>query len=287
MPTSVVFGASGAVGRFLVPQLLERGNEVIAVSRENRDSSREGLRWLAGDLYGDLPQLPQVDAIYSVGPLDGFATWLERANLAGQPRIVALGSLSVLSKRDSPDAAERALAERLAGAEAQLVAAAESRGCAWTVLRPTLIYGAGLDRSLSPIARFGARWRVFPRLAGARGLRQPVHAEDLADLCLLALDTPVASGRRYEAGGGERLAFADMLERVRASLPVATLPLPVPLSSLRRLINSAPRWRHLRAPASRLGMDLIADNGKTHAELGWSPRPFRPTADCWKIPPLP
>jgi hypothetical protein len=81
--------------------------------------------------------------------------------------------MSAQSKRDSVVPAERALAQRLRDGEAALARACVARGSAWTVLRPTLVYGAGLDKSLTPIARRALRTRVFPLPAG-RGLRQPI-----------------------------------------------------------------------------------------------------------------
>lgn len=287
MATSAVFGASGAIGRFLLPRLLVRGDTVLAISRTPRTSGHARLRWLTGDLFADVADLPTVDAIFSLGPLDAFAAWLERAQLAGRPRIVAIGSLSVVSKRDSIEAEERALAARLARAEAQLATAAAARGCRWTILRPTLIWGAGLDRSLTPIARFASRWHVFPRLAGARGLRQPVHADDLAALCIAAHERPAAADRCYDAGGGERLSFSDMFERVRASLPVRSVPVPLPLAGLRAIVGAVPAWRRFRAPLVRLGADLVADHEAAVADLDWAPRGFRPDAASWRPIALP
>jgi nucleoside-diphosphate-sugar epimerase len=207
--------------------------------------------------------------------------------LAARPRLVAIGSLSVISKRDSIDAAERALAARLAQAETQLAVAAAARGCAWTILRPTLIWGAGLDRSLTPIARFASRWHVFPHFVGASGLRQPVHADDLAGLCVAAQERSAAADRGYDAGGGERLDFADMLGRVRASLPMRSVPLPLPVAGLRAVADAIPAWRRYRAPLDRLDKDLVADHDAAVADLGWAPRGFRPDAASWRPAALP
>lgn len=286
MAVAFVAGAGGQIGRFLVPRLLSDGWEVIALSRQPRPpSQRPGLQWCSGDLYAQMPALPAVDALFSLGPLDGLAAWLPKARVAGIGRIVAFGSMSAESKRASADPAERALAARLLAAERALAEAAERRGAGWTVLRPTLIYGAGLDRSLTPIARLGRRLRVFPRLfGGGEGLRQPVHAADLAGVCLAAQSRPGSGGRVYALGGGERLAFADLLERVRSSLGVATVPVPLPLALLR--VGSA-LWRtsagmpRLAAAVGRLSVDLVADDAAAVAELAWSPRPFRPDATCW------
>lgn len=289
MAVCLVLGASGAVGRFLVPHLLDAGHQVLALSRAPR-ANRGDLRWLVGDLYGAMPSLPPLDAIFSLGPLDGLAQWLSRASPAGAPRVVALSSMSAHSKRDSPDPAERALAARLRSAEQAVEAAASTCGMTTTILRPTLIYGAGIDRSLTPIVRAAQRWRVFPRIPAATGLRQPVHAADLADACLAAWRTPSDTPRCYAVGGGERLSFDTLLDRVRASLSLRTLSVPIPLPAISTAIACArlmPRWRGISAAAiGRLRVDLVADNSAASADLDWSPRTFHPDAACWRATPL-
>jgi len=291
MPVSLVFGASGAIGRFLVPRLLAAGHEVVAVSRETHASSRPRLRWIAADLHADMPALPDADAIFSVGPLDAFANWLARSSTERRPRVVAVGSQSAETKQHSADPNERALAERLLAAEQMLARSAEERGCAWTVLRPTLIYGAGLDRSLTPIAQFATRWRLFPKVMHASGLRQPVHADDLAAACLRVLETMGTSRRIYGVGGGERLDFSAMLERVRTSLPFRTVRLPIPFMLARAgaaLVAHLPAFGAASPMAVRRLMDdLIVDHSAASKDFDWSPRTFHPEAHAWTPPPLP
>lgn len=287
MPVAFVVGAGGQIGRFLLPRLLDAGWQVLALSRQARPpSTHPRVNWVVGDLYGTMPELPAVDTVFGLGPLDGLAGWLPAARCAGIGRVVAFGSMSAVSKRASTDASERRLAARLLAAEAALAAEAERRGAAWTVLRPTLIYGAGIDRSLTPIARFAQRSRLFPRLVGGgRGLRQPVHAEDLATACLAAAGSRHSDGRIYPLGGGERLPFAAMLERMREGLGLRTVPLPLPVPLLRqaaRLRRGRDGAYRLAAAVERLAEDLVADNAAAAAELGWSPRAFRPDAACWR-----
>ncbi len=266
----VVFGASGMVGRYLRPLLCSAGVEVIAVSRRTR-SGQDGADWRQGVLPDRVPALPPCDAIVSLGPLDHFAAWLAQATPAGSPRIVALSSMSAVSKRAAPLAAERALSERLRAAEALLADTCRRRGQAWTVLRATLIYGDGSDRSFTPLAKRAQRWRVFPLPAG-RGLRQPVHARDLAAAVFAALKGG-ADGCVLEAGGGERLDARHMFARVRAGLPHWTVPLPVPRPVLWLAARLHPR---LRGAISRLDEDLVADNRELERRLGVRPGPFRP-----------
>jgi nucleoside-diphosphate-sugar epimerase len=280
MPVALVCGASGAIGRFLLPRLLGAGYEVIALSRVPRgDNCDARLQWRVGDLDHAMPDLPVLDLVASCGPLDAFARWLARTPTR-IGRVVAFGSMSIESKQASPDAVERALVARLQDAEQSVMASAQARGSAWTVLRPTLIYGAAVDRSLTPLARLARRWRVFPRIPAARGLRQPVHADDLAGACVAAAATPASAGRIYALGGGERLAFAAMLERVRESLPFRAVPLPLPLALLRPFARKLPAFDRLRR-------DLVADDSAAVADLAWAPRAFRPDATCWFASPMP
>lgn len=277
--TVLVFGGSSQIGHFLLPRLRACGEPVLAVSRHPRPA-QAGLEWLVGSLPDQVPPLPSLSAIISFGPLHALAEWLACTPLRSAPRVIATSSMSAESKRESLVPAERETARRLRAGELALAAACASHGCAWTVLRPTLVYGAGLDQSLSPIARRAMRLRLFALPAG-RGLRQPVHADDIAQAVLAALERPASSGRIVPIGGGERLPSAQMFARVRHSLPRATLPLPVPRVLLRLGRHLLPP---LRGPLSRLDSDLVADNDDLQRLLGIHPRPFQPEAGMW-IPP--
>jgi len=272
----LIFGASSQIGFFLLPMLVERGARVLAVSRNAR-LDQDGVTWLRGSLPDQLPQHPaDVESVVSFGPMDALAAWLDRAPLPALRRVIATSSMSAESKRHSPVAVERALAQRLRDAEAVLAKACEKRGIAWTIFRPTLIYGAGMDRSLTPLARRAMRTRVFA-LPPGNGLRQPVHAQDIACAVIAALQRPQGAGWVIPIGGGERIRAAQMFARVRGSLPMRTLPVPVP-----RIAASLAQWLpNLRGPLSRLDQDLIADNTELERLLDIHPRGFMPDAKMW------
>jgi nucleoside-diphosphate-sugar epimerase len=277
--TLLVFGGSSQIGHFLLPRLGACGESIIALSRTAQPSGR-GVEWLSGRLPDQVPPLPSLSGIICLGPLQALADWLGQVSLRGAPRVIAISSMSAESKRNSSIAAERAISHQLRSAEAALAAACERQGCAWTLLRPTLVYGAGLDKSLSPIAGRARRWRVFGLPAGS-GLRQPVHADDLAQAVLIALERSASAGRILSIGGGERITSAEMFARVRASLGIVTLPIPVPAWMQQIAQQLLPS---LRGPLSRLNTDLIADNDEMQRLLGIAPRPFHLDSSMW-LPP--
>jgi nucleoside-diphosphate-sugar epimerase len=260
MRTVLVFGASGAVGRYLLPQLPDAYYKVSPVSRDTRAG------WLSGDLYDTNRDWPATDIVISLGPLDAFAAWLESQQCA-PGRVIALSSMSAESKALSPDPAERELAERLRAAEARVFDCTTRRDIACTIFRPTLIYGAGSDRSLAPIARFARRWHLLPIPLAATGLRQPVHAADLADACAAVIDLPVTYAKIYPLGGGERLTFATLLRRLCRAQRGLILPIPMPLAMLRLSRISPGVLARLREP-------LVADNAAALRDFGYAPRGF-------------
>lgn len=283
MASGLLFGGSGAIGQFLLPRLQAQGLQLHALSRRPPRNAGPAVHWIEGNLDHGFAVPAALEVIYSCGPLDAFARWYASTS-TGAARVVAVSSMSALSKQHSEDAAEQALASRLRQAEQTVFAVAVQRGAAAVILRPTLIYGTGRDRSLTPIVRFARRWRLYPRLLGASGLRQPVHADDVAAACVAAAACPTAAGRSYELGGAEQLSFAAMIERSCRSLDATCLAVPVPLSLLAGCARLA-RAVGLAAPTpallGRLRADLLADNHAAMAELGWQPRSFSPEAARW------
>jgi nucleoside-diphosphate-sugar epimerase len=271
----LVIGASSQIGHFLLPRLAAAGEDVLALSRQPHGDSPP---WLVGQLPDSMPVLPPLRALVCLGPLDGLAHWLSVTRLPGTPHIVATSSMSAETKRDSSDPEERDLSRVLREAETQLITTCASRGMPWTIFRPTLIYGAGLDKSLTPVVQNALRRRVFPLPAG-RGQRQPVHADDLAAAIVAALKLPAGRNQTFAIGGGERMSAADMFRRARRSAGSPTFPMPIPRLILNVASFVSPA---MRGPVHRLDSDLIADNGAVKAILDVHPRAFAPSPATWQ-----
>ena len=271
-------GATSQLGHALLPMLQAEGHRVTALSRDAHQDDAQDVAWHRADLAAGWPEVGECDVVVSFGPLQALADALAALSHAPCRQLVATSSMSAESKRDSMIPEDRALSASLRRAESALIAQCERLGIGWCVLRPTMIYGLGLDENLGMVARRAWRTRLFPYPAG-RGLRQPVHAQDVALAAWHAANAAAAQGRIIEIGGGERLRIDEMFRRVRRSLPGWTLPLPVPRLAL---VAAARGWPALRGPVSRIDQDLLADNGPLRETLGVEPRGFAPDARTWR-----
>lgn len=276
----IVTGASSQVGRFLLTLLSEAGYETIAVSR---DPDRMGIpclprvKWIKADITKDLDIIPPVRPsalIHSAAVWDSprFAEAL-RAD-----RIIAFSSTSALTKAGSESPKEREVARILRQSETALAEICAKTNATLTIFRPTMIYGAGMDMNVTSIARFIKAVRFFPIIGAGRGLRQPVHAQDLAQACLAALENPATFGKTYNLGGGETLTYREMVERIFRGLGLAPRVIRIPAPLFRTALRTAsvlPRFSHLTAEmADRMNEDMAFDNSEAVKDFGYAPRPF-------------
>lgn len=276
--TIVVTGATSLIGHFLLPRLAGADYRVVALSRRPQAGAPAGVEWRRMDIADPSgAEPPPGDALIHLAPLWLLPDLLARSPAFGSRRIIAFSSTSRISKEDSPNPRERALAQRLATAEERLLALPGTRV---TIFRPTLIYGAGLDQNISLIARNIRRFHLFPLIGSGSGQRQPVHADDLARACLLALARPETEGRIYTLTGGETLSYRQMVIRVFKTLELTPRLVSTPEAAVRALLSILswwPRLRHLTPDmASRMNHDLVFDSLPAERDLGYTARPFFP-----------
>jgi nucleoside-diphosphate-sugar epimerase len=191
---------------------------------------------------------------------------------------VAFSSTSRFTKQDSPEASERAVAAALAAAEDQVAAFCAAHGVAWTILRPTLIYVEGRDCNVSRLAGLIRRFKVLPLSGAGGGLRQPVHAEDLAVGALAAAGAAAARDKAYDLTGGETLTYRTMAVRVFEGLGRRPAILPLPPWLFRLLLTLARPFYPgaTAAMGDRMAQDLTFDDSPARRDFGWAPRNFRP-----------
>ena len=77
---------------------------------------------------------------------------------------------------------------------------------------------------VAAIRRFG----FMPLVGGAPGLRQPVHAEDLAIGAIAAAASPAAINKFYSLPGAETLSYREMIGRIFDGLEMPRRTISVP-----------------------------------------------------------
>src|SRR6476659_8224220 len=213
-PTVLVTGATGFIGRRLVPELVERGLEVRAMTRrpESYDGPGKPVRGDVHDRSSLSDPLAGVDvAIYLVHSLDdpdferkdaeAARTFGRAAAAAGVRQIVYMGGLGADDGELSPHLRSRREVEGLLG----------EGGVPVTVLRAAIVVGAGgisweLTRQL--VKNLPAM--VVPRWVSTR--TQPVAVDDVVRYLAGVIGRPEAHDRVFEIGGPEQLSYLEMLQ---------------------------------------------------------------------------
>jgi nucleoside-diphosphate-sugar epimerase len=289
MNSVLLLGATGQIGVFLIPRLLSAGMAVTAVSRDERarrQPERRNLRWIhAGDL--SVAYAPdQARALISCGPVGLAASVI--AGGGKWDRAVVFSTSSVLTKEDSADSAERVLIGKIIKEERNLKASCASAGIALALLRPTLVYGCGMDRNISTLLRWIRRFGFMPLAAEARGLRQPVHADDLAAVAAALLALPEAACLDSPVAGGSTLSFLEMAEKlfgVYGNKPRLVRFPPRILYLIATAACMLPGTAHVRPEMiMRQGRDLVFDDSGLRELLELQPRPFHPVPEDFSVP---
>jgi nucleoside-diphosphate-sugar epimerase len=277
---SIVIGATGIVGGYIVEQLVRSGHRPLALSREQRQSA--DVAWLQGDLsHAGALALPPFETLYCTVEIGLLADALPQIFTPALKRVVAFTSTSIVTKIESEISAERELLQRLAEGERRLIAVCERLGVGWTILRPTIIYAEGRDGNVSRLARLIQRFGFLPLMGHGAGLRQPVHAEDLAIGAIAAAASAAAIDKIYAVPGGETISYREMVGRIFDAL-----------RKPRRIISAPPFvWQAAFALAkpffpnanvamgNRMAKDMVFDASAAVRDFGWNPRGFRPRFD--------
>ena len=235
-----------------------------------------GVQWISESEAAGLAA--NYDYLLSAGPLD-LALRLYDA-VPGLQRAVVFSSTSVVSKQHSPDRKERELAARMLDLEEQLLSGARRRGFGMSILRPTLVYGCGLDANISRLAGWIRRFGFLPVSSRANGLRQPVHADDLAGVAVQALTSERGLPGLISVAGGETLTYEEMVRRIFRALgkPERLFFLPETVFAL--LAGTVDLMRPgvgINAEmVRRQAEDLVFDDSVAREVLGYDPRPFQP-----------
>ncbi len=276
----LVSGASSQIGYYLLPKLTAAGHQCYGLSRIERQHT-DSMHWLQGDLQSEtnlFADIQPLDVWIHLGPLSLVDNKLEQSASAGVKRFIGFSTTSIFTKKHTSNTKESDFIQAICQSEQNIQEFCSHAGINWTILRPTLIYGCGRDKNIAFIHKMISKFGFFLIVGSGSGLRQPVHADDLAMACCNALATPKAFNKAYNLSGGETLTYRAMVEKVFHFQNRATRIFIVPTSFLKAivlLLAYLPKYKHLTpAMVDRINQDMVFDHSEALEDLDFRPRWF-------------
>ncbi len=232
MATVLVTGATGFIGRRLVPALLDAGHDVRAMTRrpETYDGPGEAVGADVMDPDSLRAALDGVDvAIYLVHSLDdpdferkdadAARNFSAAAAAAGTRQIVYMGGLGDDDQELSAHLRSRREVEGLLATD----------GVPVTVLRAAIVVGhGGISWEITRQLVKNLPAMVVPKWVSTR--TQPIALDDVVRYLVGVVDKPETFDRIFEIGGTEQLTYLEMM-KVAAELingrKIPVVPVPV------------------------------------------------------------
>lgn len=254
-------GATGLLGSRILPQLLQRGWQVVAVglSRHNPDAVPGVIRltadlresgwqqWCAGcsavlHLAGILEESPRAGDTFVSAHLQMTRNIVAACSQFGMHRLVML---SALGAPESSTAFHRSklLAE-------EVLHPSELR---WTVVRIPPLFGPG-DHWSATLARALGRLPFFPVVGDGGTALQLMAVEDVVPILLDTLEQPVIAGDTFEIGGPEVLPYREVVRRTAAATGTRFRPVFLSPSMARWLLPMAARLARTPLTQGPLGL---------------------------------
>ena len=287
----LVTGATGFVGRALVDALADAGHRVRATTRQGAEAKfRVGVETVTtGDYRQPVDWAPLLTGVDSVVHLAGIAHIGPAIDEAAYDRVVHLATAELAAacskaavrrlvfmssvRAQSGPAADGVLTENDAPrpteaygrAKLRAEAAVSAAGVPWTILRPTMVYGAGAKGNLARLLRVADSPWPLP-FAGLANRRSLVSLDNLIAAVRFVLGADVAARQVYLVADPTPVTLPQIIAALRRGLGRAPRLYPVPPAAFAqafKLIGRGDVW-------DRIGGSLVVDPGKLIA-AGWRP----------------
>lgn len=275
----LVTGASSQLGAPVLAELVQRKFKITAWTRNiQAQPVDQAVSWQQADLHSS-PVIPDsTNLLIHLAPIDLLPALLNSTSLSGL-RIIAISTCSIRFKAQSDSLEERKVAAQLLAAEEEVRQLAKQQGHDLTVLRPSMLYGAGRDGTIAVLQGFVRRFGFLVLPAQATGLRQPVHVDDVAQAIIACVvQSKAAIDKCYELGGADQLSLEQLADYIfthnQLTPRVFTVPqwLLVGLIALVRYTGLRADWRP--GLIARAKQAQIVDNTAAQQDFAYAPRHF-------------
>jgi len=247
----LVTGGTGFIGRHLVPALVSRQESVRVLVRD--EERAKGLPASAERARGDIADPGSLVAalagvravVHLAAVMDGVpdhASGMQAANVegsrglarvaasAGVEHFVHVSSAGVYGSRYTPEPfTERDEPEPSTAYERTKLAAERAvrdEAPAWTVLRPTGVFGPGRAQTEAFLRTVQSR-RLW-LFGGTDTLFNPVYVGDVVAAVLMSLEKDAARGEVINVGGDRVVSYRDLVGAWARALGTAVYRIRIP-----------------------------------------------------------
>lgn len=300
MKRILVTGANGFIGKELCRQLLEKGYQVRAAVRKpevfydingiqsikineidahtdwnNAVKDIDIIVHLAARVHVMTDDAPSQINTYRQVNVDGTRSLAETAARAGVNRFVFISSIKVNGeesnkayKEESTPQPEDPYGISKMEAENELKAVCKATDMERVIIRPPLVYGAGVKANFKTLMNLVHRRIPLP-LASVRNQRSFIYLGNLVDSIIICMTHHAAAGQTYLVSDDRDVSTPELIRLIASSLNIQSCLFPFPQFLLRSVGGILGKGDAMK----RLLGSLCVDISKIKRELSWQP-PF-------------
>ena len=153
----------------------------------------------------------------------GTSNLIEEALRSGNPRWIQISTMSAHPGSTSVYGRTKLEADEIVRASP----------LAWTILRPSIIYGPGNRGMIAKTVRTARKLPIMPVIGSGMERVRPVYVDDVARAALACIANSATIGKTYMIGGKEEFTLNDFFRRLTQAYgigrPLVHLPIPVAL----------------------------------------------------------
>lgn len=292
MKKVLVTGATGLVGKKLIPALIKKNDQVVAFVLPD-DSQVTSLSVQNIEIkFGDIRNLSSVEkavrgcqAVINLAAVQesgnhrlnyainyqGVKNLIKACRKHTISRFIHLSSIATVYKKKSYYGQSKEKADRYI---------MSCPGIDYTILRPTLIYGSPVPGPFHTFLKTIDKIPfVIPIIGDGKALKQPVYVDDVVRAIVLVLGSKKAIGKFYDVSGKDKISVGQMVDMVAAKKKIRKLKIKIPariLSPLALILERIlPNPPLTRASVITASEDAILDHTLITKELGFRPLSFQ------------